>query len=56
MECFFDIGITNGLILSHWNNKWNVSMTLKLHVEYFFDIEITNGMFILDRNKNGRFL
>ena len=49
MECFFDIGICfkwNGKLLSHWNNKWNVSLTLKLQMEYFFDIGITNRMFL----------
>ena len=54
MECFFEIGInlkwnisligiTNGMFLSkkHWNNKWNVSLTLESQqMECFFDISI----------------
>ena len=36
MECFFDIGITNGMFLSHCNNKWNGSCDIRL--------AITNGM------------
>ena len=25
MEYIFDIGITNGIFISHWNNQWIVS-------------------------------
>ena len=46
MECFCGIGIKIGMLVSHWNNKRNVSLTLEYQMERLFVIGITNGLFL----------